>query len=303
MERTPKYYLAVCYSEIKTDSEGSEETGQVINAIRELSTNELRNFRRYVKKIVEYSQNRHLSKGLLLNYHDFQDACEEYLKNYHETQVIDWGVVEQMSMNLGRLFLNTLNLFRCFLDHTGTTLKRTFRKNPSTVGKWEAATHRCYDESFAYRFMYQLRNYGQHVGMPPLNLEISSEGAEPFNDKDSIISHFHVGLQTQPLLKDKKIFKKLADDINSYGKVIDLIPLLDEWFKYVSDLFKTRGEIEIRSARNAANKIVSLRNEISAPDQAAMCILKIPNDHGEDQLSPTMEWFPEREAEAILKQL
>ncbi len=52
MERATKYYLAVCYSKIKTDSEGSEETDPVINAIRELSINELRNLRRCKRRLL-----------------------------------------------------------------------------------------------------------------------------------------------------------------------------------------------------------------------------------------------------------
>ena len=303
MERTPKYYLAVCYSEIKTDSEGSEETDPVIHAIRELPANELRNLRRWIRKIVAYSENKNLFRALALNCQDFQNACNQYLRNYHETQVMDWDTMEQISMNLGRLFLNILNLFKCFLDHTRTTLTRRFRHKPSIVEKWVADARKCYDGSFAYRFMCEVRDYGQHVGVPPLNLELCSRGDARLIDTGDEISNFRVGLGTKPLLKDKKIFKKLASEIKSHGQVVDLIPILEEWFTQVSALFEARQEIEIRSARNAAKKIVSLRNEISAPEQAAMCIFKIPNDHGEDQLSPTMEWFPEREAEAILKQL
>jgi hypothetical protein len=299
-----KYHLAIFHVDYEPHSNNPTEFHQVLSGIRELSTNELRNLRRYINKIIAYIENKSLFTALTLNFRDFENACSLYFRNYHETQSMNWDMMEQISMNLGRLLLNISLLFRCFLDHTETTLKRRFGKESETVKKWKEATSRCYDKSFAYRFMYHLRNYGQHVGVPPLNIQISSMGNEPLIDTHTIISKFHIAIQTQPLLREKDVFKKvLMTEISSYGKFIDLMPILDEWFVQVSELFKIREKIEIRSAKKAAKIIVSLRKEISPPEDSTMCILTIPNNHKNNELSPRMKWFPEREAQSILRQL
>jgi hypothetical protein len=298
-----KHHIAIFYEYHEPDSKDTKESRQFLRGIKELSANELQDLRHYIRKITAYTQNRHLFVALSLNVEDFKNTCNQYLADYHETQAMKWDMAEQMSVNLGRLFLNILNLFRCFLDHSESTLKRRFGTNSETVEEWKQAISKCYDESFAYRLMYHLRNYGQHVGVPPLKLEISSEADEPLiGTETAITSDFHIEIETQPLLNDKHIFKKLANDITPKGPVIDLMPILEEWFVQMRDLVKTRQKIEIPFVWDAAKEIVSLRNKISAPDHAAICILTIPNNHKDDELSPKMEWFPEREAQSILRQ-
>ncbi|MGD9819639.1 MAG: hypothetical protein AB7V04_13210 [Desulfomonilaceae bacterium] len=298
-----KYHLALFYEDNEPHSGKPEGPQQILTGIRELSNNEVRNLRRHVRQIVALNENTNIFKALSLNVRDFENACHEYLERYHLTQEMDWQIMNSIYLDLGRLFLNILNLFRCYLDHTEAILKRKFGKNSKAIGKWEDATHNCYENSFAYRLMYSLRNYGQHVGVPPLDFVLCSERDEPLDDTEtSITSNFHVQLRTQPLLENKKIFRKLAGDLSSYGQLIDLRSILEEWFSQVRDLFVTRLGIEICSARNAAQKIVGLRNEVSSQILGAMCILKLPDNHEEDKLSPQMEWIPEHEAQSILQE-
>ncbi|WP_319479102.1 hypothetical protein [uncultured Draconibacterium sp.] len=68
--------------------------------------------------------------------------------------------------NLSRLISEMLSNFRAFLDYWETSLKKEFNKNSIQVQSFKKATSFEYDNMFDYRFVYELRNYIQHCGMP-----------------------------------------------------------------------------------------------------------------------------------------
>ena len=61
-----------------------------------------------------------------------------------------------------RLCRAFLLAFKTYLDHTQTSLSHTFGKDSEALMAFKEGTHQAYDNSEAYRFVYQLRNYSQH---------------------------------------------------------------------------------------------------------------------------------------------
>ena len=80
----------------------------------------------------------------------------------------------ELSLDLNRRFLNFLSSLRQFLDHTETRLKRQYKGVPAVAAAFKARTSQAYDTTFAYRFFYRLRNFGQHLGMPIGFVDIES---------------------------------------------------------------------------------------------------------------------------------
>ncbi|MFE5851862.1 hypothetical protein ACFQ61_01360 [Streptomyces sp. NPDC056500] len=60
-----------------------------------------------------------------------------------------------------------LSAFRAFVDHTCKWLSG--RYGDAVLRGFNANLSREYDSEFAYRFMYKLRNYSQHCGLPPVS--------------------------------------------------------------------------------------------------------------------------------------
>src|SRR5205823_3022484 len=65
-------------------------------------------------------------------------------------------------LGLNRHLLNFLASIRAFLDHSETALIRRYGKGSAEFDAFRLAKAREYDEHFAYRFLYALRNYAQH---------------------------------------------------------------------------------------------------------------------------------------------
>ena len=73
--------------------------------------------------------------------------------------------------------MNFLSTARLFLDHTEARLKRLYGKNSESLYAFEVATGYAFDHVFAYRFLYGLKNYALHSGMPILGIAYSSKAA------------------------------------------------------------------------------------------------------------------------------
>lgn len=61
-----------------------------------------------------------------------------------------------------------LSSLRAFDDRTAHSLSRRYGKDSPEVEKFKESLSFEYDNEFAYRFMYKLRNYSQHCGVPEL---------------------------------------------------------------------------------------------------------------------------------------
>lgn len=62
-----------------------------------------------------------------------------------------------------------LSSLRAFDDRTSHSLSRRYGKGSPEVEKFKESLSFEYDNEFAYRFMYKLRNYSQHCGAPELD--------------------------------------------------------------------------------------------------------------------------------------
>lgn len=87
----------------------------------------------------------------------------------------------EIYLEINRKMLNYLSSFRTFVDHYATRLKRQDQEDMRDYHAFKDATTYFFDNSFAYRFCYKLRNYAQHVGLP---ISISDILFLPFLDQD-----------------------------------------------------------------------------------------------------------------------
>ncbi|MGG3798623.1 hypothetical protein [Metabacillus fastidiosus] len=74
--------------------------------------------------------------------------------------------------------MNFLSICRTYLDHTETSLKRKFGAESEQFKNFKTACSYEYDNCFAYRFLYKLRNYSQHCGVPVGSISIDSRAED-----------------------------------------------------------------------------------------------------------------------------
>ena len=137
-----------------------------------------------------------------LNYESYHKVREEISKQLEENQSVS---LERGNLMLVRITNELLNLFsaiRTFLDHSQTSLDREFGKTSGELDKFNTARTGEFDANFSYRFLYQLRNFTQHCGLPigefrlgvnpdPSNLQAALATVECFFKRDYLLSNFN----------------------------------------------------------------------------------------------------------------
>ncbi|MFJ4440006.1 hypothetical protein [Streptomyces sp. NPDC088923] len=97
----------------------------------------------------------------------------------------DSAEIKQIVDSLPLMLDGTLSALRAYDDRTSHALSRRFGKNSHEVLNFKESLSSEYDNEFAYRFMYKLRNYSQHCGVPELSGGVRgylSEGGEIHKD-------------------------------------------------------------------------------------------------------------------------
>ena len=126
-------------------------------------------------KLYKFAKKHELFRLVDANYTEYKTVLNEYFKLYSENAGMAGSYLGEMVFNLNRLMLNFLSAVRTFLDHTETDLKRTYGEKSENFKSFTKNCSLCYDNYFSYRFLYKLRNYSQHVGMPITGINASSE--------------------------------------------------------------------------------------------------------------------------------
>ena len=156
-----------------------------ITSIRELRNSEYEEYSKAVIRLVDFSSDQQLYAIVRLNYDDYQNLLKQYYQLYAENpSAIDWIRMERMVLDINRHILNYLSAIRTFLDHSETNLKRRYGMKSERFKRFKKACFEAYDSKFSYRFLYALRNYAQHCGMPLGQLTFHSKEVSP-HSKDA----------------------------------------------------------------------------------------------------------------------
>jgi hypothetical protein len=129
--------------------------------------------------------------------------------------------------------MNFLSSFLSFLDHSETHFA-----DADVSGMWKRRFKDCraafFDTVFAYRFLYGLRNYVQHCGLPLGGIHAS---AWP-DTQGNVQTKFRVYLARDHLLLWSKWRPDVRTDLEKQSKEIELMPLVEELRKCIRGLNK-----------------------------------------------------------------
>ncbi|RUP27716.1 MAG: hypothetical protein EKK45_13660 [Curvibacter sp.] len=249
--------------------------------------------------ILDYYGSLRLIKAVQLNVGDLIQSIVHYAAQFLETKHINEGEFDEVMLNFSRKFLNILSMFRSFLDHSDNSLSSLSGKNSEAFKRWKELQSHYYDSSFEYRFIYKLRNFAQHVGMPPINI---SYGASAEEEGVS----FRVDLTRDELLVDNFSWGvKLIDDIKCCSEKIPVLDVLNKWGDCFRGIAVELLIIKRDLAINAAKSILSHRVRLGLPvDNGQMCAILVPPVGGEEKPSAiklTLMWLPESKAKDMLE--
>lgn len=145
-----------------------------INEIRPLTREEIGRYDAQKNILMEFVNDFALVEYVRLNYESFMELLDEtVVKVASEPSFIGSYPFKTFPFLLNTRILNYMMSVKTLLDHMETSINRRYGGGSTELAEFKMLTAKEYDGKFSYRFMYKLRNFVQHCGMPPLSYTIS----------------------------------------------------------------------------------------------------------------------------------
>lgn len=205
---------------------------------------------------------------------NFNDLIEYEEKESKILSEVKYGIAISKSkkfyLDLNRLLLNYFSIVKSFLDYLETDFKRTYGKGTVQVKSFKNVLSYCFDNSFAYRFFYKLRNYAQHIDLPINDIKLNAKRVSP----DKVI-HFPKILFSKKELLSKfdewgAIVKK---DLEEKEEEFEVFNLLQEHIESIKFIYKEVVKIRKNEISNSVSFLDNLTKEYREKYKT-ICIFK-----------------------------
>lgn len=147
------------------------------------------------------------------------------------------------------------------LANSEVQLKKVFGKSSEEINSWNCYRRALHSNSFAYRFIYELRNFSQHYGLPISGFNFQSNNmAKGIRSNDLTIY-----VCKNDLLKDNYKWKGLREEIEALEERTDIVPLLNEYNELLGKLFQKYIELFAEKLMVCSKYINTFRETFKIP--------------------------------------
>lgn len=252
--------------------------------VRELSLEELEEFNESVNALSNFNNTYSLYEMCDENYHALENYYQELSSMTHGNQQT-WHL---MIIKWNTLTLNYLSSFRMFIDHHETTLERSSDPANNLYNQFKERTAYHYDRYFSYRFLWNLRNYIQHCGLPACSWELSEIKEGPNKGHSKV----EIAYNRDGLLRGFN-WKKLETEIKNQSLNISVLPLVRELNSSIMDITKFITSLQRMNLQKPLKILSGLISEVASKyPSAEPNILKwVIQEEKEEDIAPNFEGF------------
>lgn len=238
-------------------------SSESITPYRELSPDEYGTFQQSNGNLIRFMQEQQTYHMVVWNHNEFEDTLDKISTEYNENQQSGWFLMERRSLHINRLLLNLLSMARTYLDHAETTLNRRYGESSPELNNFKTATSRAYDDSFAYRFLYKLRNYAQHCGMPVGRVLFQASSQSTGGEIGAVVKAMHVYFEREQLLSSYDGWgNQVKSDLAQQPDSIEVRPLVSEFVDRLNEINVTRISGELAMIQRSAQFIDALFQQL-----------------------------------------
>jgi hypothetical protein len=250
-----------------------------------------------MKDLYFFSSGEDLYNCVQKNMEDFLRSIVEFADCYFESGGMAEGNMDSASLDFSRLMLNMLSMFKSFLDHGEAALNKRYGSSSLQSASWKEAQSLEYDRSVAYRLFYNIRNYAQHVGMPPIHFSLEQKSGE---EGVSIRLEFH---RSELLETYTKWSSHAREDLRNGGERISIFGMLEEWSACFHRLVKFIQNIRRDEILASAQLISGMRGKFEVPSEAKIVIMPEPKVSEAGKLGLNFKRLPEQQANQIINNI
>ena len=251
-----------------------------IRSVRELSLAEYEEYRQATKRLNNFLKDQELMVTVQRDYDEYKNLLRPYAVEYSKgvtPQLLPMGTLPS---EVNKYIKNFLYSIRTFLDHTETNLKRRYGKNSERFNDFKKACSEAYDNNFSYKFIYKLRNYVQHCGMPPSQLNFSKKIID--RQAQKIGTAIQISLDRDELLTKYEWTTTVEAELRQQPEKIDIEHHMSEMLRCLHQinlkLIKRDLQNIVLSAQRVEQLILPLRSLIES-DQCTPIIFHQVEKH------------------------
>lgn len=272
-----------------------------VKGVRPLSAKEFAQFEEHCSRILRFAAEQQLFEMVEMNCEDYTHSCVLYRQGFVNGEIGAHSQMRQVQMDLNRRLLNFLSSVRTFLDHT----ERNLSKNKAKLDVFKKAAAFHFDKSFAYRFMYKLRNYSQHCGLPA-RLAARKHLPKPDSSKGDATIEFGLMVDRDLLLERYDSWGKVEADLRSMPESFGIDELVAELLRRLHSINNELAAVDAKEAIDAAHWLSNLANEMgSVLEELRPCTPIVFETISVSSVPPRrlkmdVHWFPVQEMAQLL---
>lgn len=196
---------------------------------RELTEWEQAEYREAVARLVKFVDDQQRFDLVREGFGEYKLLVEKYAQRFARQPRLNRVIQGEISNRVNGKLRNFFSEFRAFLDYTESYLNTQYGKNSKEFKDFKAACSREYDSEISYRFVYQLRSYAQHSGVPINNMSITSGNFDP--TLGDYRNHLLLEIDRDRLLNAPfKWTAKVRQDIEGFPPKFELDPHIVNMF-------------------------------------------------------------------------
>lgn len=261
-----------------------------ITILREMTDNEYLEYENNLKVLLSFSNKQQLFTILDLNFEDLKNALDNYLIEFKSNPSMNWVRMEKMIMNINRLLLNFLSAFRTLLDHMEYTLKKNYGNESENFTRFKNLCSEQYDLYFSYRFLYKLRNYAQHCGMPVGSLTIESKAISI--ESKEVEDYLAIYFERDVLLSNYDSWGSIKNELNNMPLKFEITPFVDEVMECISRINLLVIEHDLEDVFKSTEYFENLLKPFTGIKETP-AIFDIVDKNGDGKkLNVKVEWLP-----------
>jgi hypothetical protein len=268
------------------------KTGHEVVAVRQVAGGEFDNVTKAIGSVYEFVAHQSLYALCTKNFEELVASWAQVEERYRASSGEFSEVIGlEISKELNRRLLNYLATFRTFIDHWRTTLRRQAKSGGSAshLATFEGKLQRFLSHCFEFQFFWDYRNYVQHVGLP--GLEVSLTTAMTSGVTPGVLRFGSVGIDRDSLLKTYH-WKWAQKSLPSQPRRIDLFARTGALARCLKQLNSICTRANLAMVRAPFHLLVGICNEIDGAVPGGRPGIADFRDLGAERLDLKITWLP-----------
>ncbi|EMA2426538.1 hypothetical protein U2G59_001414 [Vibrio alginolyticus] len=151
-------------------------SGDKINPQKKISHDDLERIEQAKHEIFEFNREYQLLDYVNENYISFLRELNYMIHSHHSSgEALTPFIYDEFFRFINRSLLNLLTSMRTMTDHLEARVKRTYGSESEEWKNLKKLLSYAFDNEFSYCFASKLRNFVQHVGMPPIQFTLDDK--------------------------------------------------------------------------------------------------------------------------------